>query len=63
MECPYCFEELEYEDYFGRYLGLGHWDKKGEIYKCPNQDCESQVFNFYFYIWNDDTRIYEGYPC
>ena len=65
MECPYCGIELEYEDYFGRYLGNDNWDKKGEIYKCPNEECESEIFGNFFYIWMSDNnnRLYEGYPC
>jgi hypothetical protein len=63
MICPYCGSELEYEDYFGKYLGNERWDKKGEIYKCPNEDCESSVFNYCFYTFDDKNDLYEGYPC
>jgi hypothetical protein len=63
MICPYCGAELEYEDYFGKYLGDWCWDKKGEIYKCPNENCESSDFNYYFYSFDDRNDLYEGYPC
>lgn len=36
MECPYCWAELICDDYYGKYLGNGHYDKTGDIYKCPN---------------------------
>jgi hypothetical protein len=63
MECPYCGQELEYHDYFGRYLGKDRWDKKGEIYKCQNEECESMVFNYFFYTRLDSDNLQEGYPC
>jgi hypothetical protein len=35
---------------------------EGDIYKCENQDCESEVFNYFFYtLGNSDLK--EGYPC
>lgn len=71
MECPYCGEELEYDDYFGRLAA--HQDGKvlGTIYRCPNgveQDgsCESEIFHVAgsFYIYSDNPiHILEGYPC
>ena len=64
MICPYCRTELEYHDYFGHYLGNDRWDKHGEIYKCPNEECESSTFGNFFYTWDarsDD--LLEGYPC
>jgi len=59
MNCPYCDTELEYEDYFGKYLGNDRWDKKGEIYFCPNEECE----HYHFYIYNSYNELFEGYPC
>lgn len=63
MECPYCSKELEYHDYFGRYLGNDNWDKKGEIYKCSNEECESEMFNYYFYTEINNENLRDGYPC
>jgi hypothetical protein len=71
MECPYCGEELEYEDCFGRIAA--HQDGKvvGDIYRCPNGveddgNCVSSMFHvagsFYTYREND-TVLHEGYPC
>ena len=71
MECPYCGEELELEDYFGRLAA--HQDGKvmGDIYRCPkgqeeSEDCDSSVFfvpgSFYAYRDNPDNLL-EGYPC
>lgn len=71
MECPYCSEELEFHDYFGR-LAM-HQDGKvlGDIWVCPNgrkEDgtCGSDVFCHPGFFWtergnNDD--LHEGYPC
>ena len=64
-ECPYCGEELMYDDYYGRICA--HQDGKtiGEIYKCCNEECESEMFNYSFYnesgLGNDELQ--EGYPC
>lgn len=71
MECPYCEEELNYDDYFGRIAA--HQDGKvmGDIYRCPNGQeqngkCDSECFNvagsFYTYR-NNDSVLHEGYPC
>ena len=71
MECPYCGEELDLEDYFGRIAA--HQDGKvlGDIYKCPNgaeqnEKCNSEMFHvsgsFYAYRSNPDDLL-EGYPC
>lgn len=62
MECPYCGEELECIDYYGHYLGNNNWDKLGDIYKCENQECESEVFGYGFYTDLNDN-LHEGYPC
>lgn len=63
MLCPYCDSPLEYEDYYGRLCA--HQDGKvlGEIYKCPNEECESGVFNYFFYTSGEDGDLLEGYPC
>jgi hypothetical protein len=62
-KCPYCDEELEYHDYYGRLCA--HQDGKvlGEIYKCPNEECESACFNYYFHTREHYTDLFEGYPC
>ena len=51
MECPYCFQELDWHDYFGKYTGEGMSgiNKTGDIYKCPNEECESETFNYFFW--------------
>ena len=63
MKCPYCNTELEYDDYFGRLAS--HQDGKvlGEIFKCPNEDCESYSFNGFFYTRKPSEELFEGYPC
>ena len=65
MECPYCFEELEWHDYFGKYTGQGMsgMDKRGNIYKCPNEECDSQSFNYFFWNTLTNEELREGYPC
>jgi hypothetical protein len=62
MECPYCGAELEWDDYYGFYLGNDNWDKQGDIYKCLNEDCESGAFNNFFHT-DKQENLYEGYPC
>lgn len=61
MDCPYCNEELAYDDYFGRIAS--HQDGKvyGDIYKCANEDCEQYQQTFYAY--RDNGELIEGYPC
>lgn len=63
--CPYCGEDLEYQDYYGHYLGEDRWDVVGYIYKCNNEKCESGAFNFLFHdrCKKGDDSIREGYPC
>lgn len=62
MECPYCKEELNYHDYFGRICR--HQDGKvlGDIYQCKNEDCEAYQEHFYTYR-NNESELHEGYPC
>jgi hypothetical protein len=71
MQCPYCGEELEWEDYFGRLAAHQDGYVAGHIYRCPNgleQDgsCESELFHvagsFYTYTGLED-QLHEGYPC
>ena len=62
MECPYCGHELDLVDYFGRYIShFGSWHVLGDIYKCPNEDCEFHGTNFY--VYRGDSEVHEGYPC
>jgi len=64
MNCPHCGQELQKHDRFGRYLGNGRWDFKGEILKCENEDCEhAQNESPHFYTYNDSNTLHEGYPC
>ena len=63
MECPYCENELRWIDYFGFYLGNDKWDKKGDIYKCDNESCESEIFNYHFHTYINNDNLKEGYPC
>ena len=62
MYCPYCDTELEWTDYFGKYQN-GAIDKRGDIYKCPNEECESMVFNYFFWDTINNDTLHEGYPC
>lgn len=36
--------------------------KKGDIFKCSNEECESETFNYYFYT-DQQGNLQEGYPC
>lgn len=65
MECPYCNQELEWHDYFGNldHNTISGINKKGDIYKCTNEECESETFNYYFYTRLDNDELKEGYPC
>jgi len=70
MECPYCGNELIWNDYFGHMQYAQHyyeypqsWIKhEGDIYKCENENCESENFNYYFYT-DPNGNLKEGYPC
>lgn len=62
VKCPYCGQELSYTDYYGHYLGNDTWIKKGDIYECSNQECESEHFNYNFYA-DLDGNLFKGYPC
>ena len=69
MNCPYCNEELEYYDYFGSMTYADHYylypqswiEKKGEIFKCMNENCGH--FNEFFYCYDSNNILHEGYPC
>ena len=62
MDCPHCERELDYIDYYGHYLGNDRWNKVGDIFKCLNENCESEIFNHFFYTDKKDN-LHEGYPC
>ncbi len=65
MECPYCNQELVWHDYFGNldHNTISGINKKGDIYKCQNEECKSETFNYYFYTRLNDDSLQEGYPC
>jgi hypothetical protein len=73
VECPYCGEELRYQDeYFKGRLesfsgtagcGLYYPSTKvhlGDIYKCKNEECEAYEQHFYT---DTQDNLKEGYPC
>lgn len=64
MICPYCNTELVAWDYFGRIADHQDGTVLGDIYKCPNDLCDSYSCNhtFYAYRTNPD-HLYEGMPC
>lgn len=68
MECPYCEQELKYHDFYfaGNYAayekGLAQIQKKGDIYKCENEGCESSVFNSLFHTREGNDELKEGNP-
>lgn len=64
MDCPYCGKELKYHDWFGTKMKFnGSGNKKGDIYKCENEECESSDFNNSFYTRGNSDELHEGYPC
>ena len=70
MECPYCEQELNWHDYYGKKKYADHYyiypqswiEKEGDIYKCENEECESGCFNYLFYT-DKRGNLHEGYPC
>ena len=64
-ECPYCGWELEYHDYYGRICAHQDGFVAGQIYKCHNEECGSECFNFHFHNLSGygDYELREGYPC
>ena len=61
MDCPYCEEELNYEDYYGRGIpGREGFEKIGDIYRCDSEGCE--MYQEHFHTDSDDN-LQEGYPC
>ena len=71
MECPYCGEELTYDDTFGYHMGSDRPEPLGTIWRCPNgmeQDgtCESEDFSVagcFFTYHDSDNDLHEGNPC
>ena len=62
MECPYCEQELNCVDYFGRVASHQDGHVEGDIYKCGNEDCE--MFDEHFHTHrNNESEVHEGYPC
>ena len=63
MECPLCNEELDYHDYYGKgWSGHVPFKKQGNIYRCLNEKCRSEQFNYIFHTDNKD-ELREGHPC
>ena len=74
MECPYCEQELHYNDYYytgrpenfygtagnGIHYPASNYKKLGDIYKCDNEECE--MFDEHFYT-DERDELHEGYPC
>jgi hypothetical protein len=64
MNCSYCCEELFYHDFYGYIAGPQRGEKLGDIFKCHNEECDSQVFNgFFFTKKQNSSELYEGHPC
>lgn len=60
MECPYCEQELTYDDWYGTNMGYHRENNKlGDIYKCENESCEA--FEEHFHTRNEE--LVQGYPC
>lgn len=62
MECPYCGNEMYYDDYFGRILSFQDGHIEGDIYRCDNPNCEKACEYFHIHR-NNPADIHEGYPC
>lgn len=61
MNCPYCDEELDLHDYYGKGIpGRSDFKEIGEIFKCCNEECEA--FDTHFYT-DQNENLHEGYPC
>lgn len=61
MNCPYCEEEMPAHDYWG--IGnpfRSDFVKRGDIYKCQNEECEMYGESFYT---DQSDELHEGYPC
>ncbi len=60
MNCPNCTKELVYKDWYGTNMKFnGSGNKKGNIYSCENESCES--YEEHFHTRNGELQ--EGYPC
>ena len=75
IRCPYCKQELVYEDYFGwevndkthiirlaTHARLENGYVEGDIYKCGNKNCEMYQKSFHTHRRNPNN-LHEGYPC
>lgn len=62
MDCPYCEEELNCTDYYGR-GNPNSFDfvKTGDIYKCENEECE--MYNESQHTRDDSGELHDGFPC
>lgn len=67
MRCPYCGQELLWDEPFGKNLRLDYFgnikpgfEKIGDVYRCDNEQCEYQGF---FHTYWDNDILHEGYPC
>ncbi len=70
IKCPYCDQELEWVDTFGKIVsslrefesGNAIFEKSGSIYKCNNKGCRSRQFDYCFYSKVGQDKIFAGYP-
>lgn len=60
--CPYCGEELNWEDYYGRILSHQDGVVLGDIYQCKNENCE-MFQEIYHTMRAEGDELYQGYPC